>query len=255
MRYAKWQSLRWGGYQSMIKHLSVSSLNFFLAYPEAWYLKYIIGVKDAVKSDSLLFGSAVHEGVANIILNKPYINDVWEIVKNEGTQIDDVDVESTYAHIMRVLKTYEKDGPYFSPLIVEELKTVTLHHPFTGEPLDIPFVVKMDLITEDKMVVDHKTTKSEMKQQGWQYKNQGVAYWMAYKELFGEKPTYFVENQIIKLKRTPRFVQKFYTYDEFDEVVFFNQAKKALNRIRNEDWYTPPMMKSYFPNPFAHLCN
>lgn len=233
------------------KHLSATALNLFLAYPEAYYYKYVLQIKPTTKVENLVFGSAFHEGVAAIILDRDFVEPVWSYVRR---QKEAKDLEEIYRDVLRMLRLYKKKGPWFDPLQVEVKNSVYLQHPTTGEKLPIPFVYKMDLITTDGMIVDHKTTSAELKEQGWQYRNQGIAYWMCYKQEFGENPRYFVENQAIKQKRNPRFVQKFYSYGLEEEVWFFNLCKEALWKMKMEEWYGKPKFKTYFPNPYKLLC-
>jgi len=238
----------------MPKHLSVSSLNFFLTFPEAWYYRYIVGVKDFQTTPSMLTGIAVHEGVAAVLNGRKYEPVIKEAIRKEGESLEQEDQELAEQEATRLMEGYVEDGPYFEPLHIELAGEYEIRHPKTGEPLPLPFNYRMDLITTDNLLVDHKTTRYKMtKSQDWQYKNQGVAYWMLYEEMMGKEPDYFVENQIVKTK-TPQYHQRFFRYDEQNKIEFWELAREAIDKIEKEQWYGRPMRKTFYPNPLAHLC-
>jgi len=238
-----------------IKSLSATSLNLFLCYPDAFYYRYILKIKEGVKSDKLILGSLLHLGIEKIILGEDYVKSVWDLAKREGQDLSSEILEAVYDESLRLLKMYEVDGPYFEPKTVEQRVTAQIQHPISGEKLAVPWVAKIDLITTNDWVVDHKSTTSELKKLDAAYKNQAVAYWMVFKAIYGHAPEYFVLNQLIKQKRRPRCRQDFYTFTLDDEAVFFDLAKRVLHKISTEDYWGTPMMRTYYPHPYPQLHN
>lgn len=236
-----------------IKTLSASALNLFLTYPDAYYYRYILKVKEGSKSDKLILGSLLHSGIENILLGKDYVKSIEKSIEEECRDLSKEEKEAIQKETLRLLRMYKKDGPYFEPKTVEQLVKVKLKHPRTEEELPIPWVAKIDLITKDDWVVDHKSTSSELKKLDASYKNQAVAYWMVFKALYGRDPQYFVLNQLIKQKRNPRCRQDFYTFSIDEQAAFFNLVKTVIHKISTNDFWGEPMLKTYYPHPYPEL--
>lgn len=236
-----------------INTLSASALNLFLTYPDAYYYKYVLGIKEQTKSEKLILGTLIHRGIERILEGKEYVKDAWRQAKKEAFGLEAAELESVYDEVLRLLNMYEKDGPYFEPDTIEKLVKVKLIHPSSGKETTFPWVAKIDLITKNNWVVDHKTTSSEMKKLQSTYKNQAIGYWMTVKALTGKRPEYFVLNQIIKQKRKPRCRVDFYEFTEDEEAQFFDLVETVTHKILNEDFWGAPFLKTYYPHPYPEL--
>ena len=234
---------------------SVSKLQLFLQCPKAFYFIYQVGIK-VPKSPSLFYGQAIHEGIAAFYQQqdplvafeksllapsqeKP-LNFAWEKYLEEGKLL---------------METYKTQAPFFDPLVIEKFETVPLYHPVNREPLPLDFSLKIDLITKDGFIVDHKSTSSANPKIDEMQKLQAVAYTMAYQTLYGHKPEAFVFNFLIKRKRNPRIVPIFFHCTDDDEVWFFDIAHHVIDLASTDCRLIPPMVKSHYPCPVRNLCS
>ncbi len=239
-----------------MKKFSVSKLNLFLQCPRAFYFIHILNMKTP-KSDNLFFGSAIHDALEKFYHGKDPVVAVEDYIRKDPyhERMSTFDIEKNVQGGKAMMELYRTKGPYFEPIMVEERKTVDLLNPITKEALQIPFSFKLDLITNDGMIVDHKTTSGNGLKQDEFNRNQGLAYFLAYRALYGKRPAGFIQNSLVKQK-TPKIVPLVLQYSIDEEVWFWNLAKKVLDMIAKQEYLTSrPLFKSFYPCPVKELCD
>ena len=237
-----------------MKNFSVSQLNLFLQCPYAWYVQKILNIKTP-KSDNLFFGSAAHFGLEQFYHGKDPVVSIEGYLRGDPLheRPQGFDIEKNVAEGKAIMELYKTKGPYFEPTMIEERRTVDLLNPITQEALPVPFTFKFDLIS-DGFIVDHKTTKSNGEKQDDLNKNQGLAYFLAYRSLYGKRPAGFIQNSLVKQK-TPKIVPLILQYSIDEEVWFWNLAKKVLDMIAKQEYLTArPMVKTFYPCPCKDIC-
>ena len=195
--------------------ISISKISAYLDCPRKYWYIYEIGV-ETPKSEGFYFGSAIHSGLENYYSGK----DPMEAVKKAlfgkkvsiGEQVKEgIDLNKLLYEARRIFEIYPDKAPYFNPLLVEHYFRVPLVHPETKEKLSCLFSGKMDLVTNNAEIVDHKTAKSSPGNYFEAQNNrQANGYACAYWTMFGKLPAKFIFNNIIigNTKREPSFEQK-----------------------------------------------
>jgi hypothetical protein len=240
----------------MIQAFSVSQLNTFLQCPYAWYAIYILKIKTP-KPHNLFYGSAIHYGLEMFNKRKDPLEAIEWYIKTDPhhERPDSFDIEKNIQFGKSLMQLYQKSGPYFEPLMIEERKIVELVNPKTMESLPIPFTFRIDLLTKQHQIIDYKTTKGNGKKQDELNRHQGIGYFLAHRAMFdGQPPKEFIQVSLIKQKK-PRIVSLplFYSVDE--EIWFWNLARKVLDMIDRKEYMTArPMVKSYYPCPVKEIC-
>lgn len=241
-----------------IKSFSASKLSQFMTCPRAYYHIYHLGFK-LKKSDALYFGSAIHEGLAAFYTGGNLIKKfVAYVKKNHWQRPKGFNEEEHIKNGIRLLKMYEKDGTYLEPLDgwVEKLETAYLSNPANGDVLPIPFRLKIDLITKDGYLVDHKTSKSSTTKQNGQNRQQAIIYTMAYRSIFGKRPKGFIQNLIINQVRNPRVIATTFKYSEDDEAQVFDTITDVFEKIAQREYLRmQPMMRTFYKCPIGPLCD
>lgn len=228
-----------------------------MACPQAWHYLYELNFQ-LKKTDSLFFGSSIHEAIAAFYEGKLPLVILDEFMRKSSWQKPPTfDVEKNIDEATTLIELFLKKAPYFEPLPgwIEQRKSIYLSHPRTGESIPIPFTFKIDLITKDGYIVDHKTSKSASLKQTDQNRIQGIAYQMAYRTIFNKKPKGFIQNLIIRQKRNPRIIPQVFHYTQDDEIYVFDLLKYCLDKIEKREHLTMmPMMKTFYGCPIGVLC-
>lgn len=241
-----------------LQKLSISQVTQFMTCPRSWYYLYVHNMQ-LKKNDNLFFGSTIHEALAAFYTGQDPIKALEDYVrkpnkeKPKGITEDEIIADAT-----RLIELYKVKGPYLEPLPgwVEQKKVFCMEHPVTHEILNVPFTIKIDLITRDGYIVDHKTSSKVSKTQTAENRLQGIAYWMFYRKAFGKNPRGFVQNSIVKQKRNPRILQTVFRYTQDDEVYLFETVKNVVGIIERGEYLTcEPLMKTFYKCPIGPLCD
>jgi CRISPR/Cas system-associated exonuclease Cas4 (RecB family) len=241
--------------------LSVTRINTFLEDPRKYWYVYEMGIQTP-KSEGYYFGSAVHEGLDYYYSGKDPMQGVSNALFGKKTSIKEeakegVDPYKLYTQARKIFDVYKKDAPKYKALFIEHMFEVDLIHPVTKEQLPVVFVGKVDLITTDGFLVDHKTggglDNGYFDDANWiQSTGYAYAYWVK----FGQLPSGFIFNQIIKgtSKNPPRFEQKTLTPDLKDFGKFFDIAKDVLGKISRGETKDYPSDKHSRVCPCKDIC-
>jgi len=223
-------------------NLSVTKISTYLDCPRKYWYSYTLGVQSP-KSEGFYFGSAVHEGLESYYSGKDPIEAVRNSLFGKKDKVGEtakegVDPYKLYKEAKRIFSAYPKQAPYFKPVLVEHFFEVELIHPETKEKLPANFRGKMDLITNDSVIVDHKTSSSPPNN-FFEAKNtlQANGYSYAYLMMFGKLPDKFIFNQIIKgnTRREPSFESKILKPLLGDVCMFVDQCKYVLGAMLRKE--------------------
>jgi len=196
----------------MKKHLSISKLRAFLTCPLKYFFRYKQGI-EVRPTSSLTMGRCVHkaieeyyrkrmkDGKATDVDIKDMFDHAWEnLVWDTDFKKDEQPGELKDEGIRLVEKYAEEIAPNVRPKEIEksfELK-------FENVPFSLVGVV--DLITEDKIIVDHKCSKRSPSQADIDRDIQLSAYQLGYKSLYGEDPNGLRFDYVVRNKQ-PKTLQ------------------------------------------------
>ena len=222
--------------------LSITKINTYLSCPcKYWYL-YDVKV-ETPKSEGFFFGSAVHSGLEAYYTKKEPMEAVKYSLFGEKKSTreeakEGVDPYKLLTQARKIFDIYPKLAPNFKPLLVEHWFDVELVHPETKEKLPAKFVGKIDLITADWEIVDHKTAS---RSSGDFFKKsnefQATGYTYAFLKIFKKMPKSFIFNTIIKgnSKRVPA-IEKNTLHPTMEDISnFFDTCKSVLNAILEKE--------------------
>jgi len=218
--------------------LSVTKISTYLDCPRKFWYRYELHLKTP-KSGGFYFGSAVHQGLENYYLGKDPIQGVTDALFGKKDSIGEevkegVNLVKLEKEARRIFEIYSDQAPHFDPLLVEHFFEVQLIHPLTQDPLLATFRGKIDLVTKDYIIVDHKTS-SGSSNSFWAKKNSFQAHGYAYAclQMFGKLPDTAVFNNIIKgnTRREPMFEPNPMRITMDGVCSFFDKCKIVLDSI------------------------
>jgi len=228
----------------MIDHISPSQLGTWRRCPKQWEYRYIEGIKSP-PSGSLVLGGAYHKALeasfrhkleheedAPIELAHDTFSQEWEKVvtgrvmedQHREVEVESIEWEGKDPGVIKdmghgMVGAYMLGtAPSVWPLEVEKWVDVVI--------ADIPFRMRVDLITQDLIIVDHKTAGRKKSQADMDRELQPAAYMLGLRTLVPfefhvalkyKNPTV----QIVRVAKSPR-----------DLVWFVEMAKttfKAMN--------------------------
>ena len=227
--------------------ISVTKINTFTDCPRKYWYSYEQFI-ETPKSVGFYFGSAIHSGLENYYTGLDPMDGVREALFGEKKSVKEfakegIDLLKLEAEAQRIFDLYKDKAPHFEPILIEHFFEVPLTHPETKETLPATLTGKIDLITGEGVLIDHKTAsgsdtgffkaKNTIQANGYAY-----AYW----QKFGKLPQYFMFNTIIKgnSRREPRFEQKIMRPTIGDLCYFFDVCKEivgSLVRRETRDYY------------------
>ena len=241
--------------------LSVSRINCFLEDPRKYWYIYEMGIQTP-KSEGFYFGSAVHAGLEQYYLKKDPMQGVAQALFGKKDSLkeqpnDKIDLHKLYTQSRKIFDIYPKQAPKYNPLFVEKWFEIDLIHPLTKEQLPVKFAGKMDLITVEGDVIDHKTAGG--KSNGYFDDSnfiQATGYAYAYLTMFGKLPRRFVFNQIIKgnSKREPSFEEKVFSPTIEDICKFIDTCKDVAIKISKGETKDFPSEKHKRVCPCKDIC-
>lgn len=241
--------------------LSITRINTFLEDPRKYWYIYEMGIQTP-KSEGFYFGSAIHEGLDYFYSGKDPMQGVGKALFGKKTSIGEeakegVDPYKLYTEARKIFDIYKAKAPKFKPLLVEHMFEVDLIHPITKEQLPAIFTGKIDLITVEGDLVDHKTGggfgSTYYDDSNWL---QATGYAYAYWKAFDKFPRSFIFNQIAKgnSKNPPRFEQKVLKPDLKDIGKFIDICKDVLGKISRGETKDYPSAKHSRVCPCKDVC-
>ncbi|MFO7742773.1 MAG: PD-(D/E)XK nuclease family protein, partial [Anaerolineae bacterium] len=154
----------------MIDHLSYSSINTYLLCPRAWRYRYLDKV-DVPTSPALIFGSAFHEAVEQYLTMRhsgdelpvaELFDATWETQLEQNDDVDwgDDSEESLLETATRMLTddSIVAQIDALRPLIIDNAPVIEKYVTITVPGVPIPIVGYIDIITDDGIPGDLKTS-------------------------------------------------------------------------------------------------
>jgi CRISPR/Cas system-associated exonuclease Cas4 (RecB family) len=231
--------------------ISTSKLNTFSECPRKYWYSYELLIPTP-KSEAFWFGGAVHSGLESYYKGLDAFQGFKDALRSktgeqpaEGVNLDKLEVEGK-----RIFELYSKQVLYFQPVLIEHRFTVDLANPETGETLPAVLTGKIDLVTVDGYIIDHKTASRELSSDYQTNNLQVNGYAYAYWKTFGKMPKGVIFNQIIKgnSRREPAIKATNPIKPTVGDLCFFFQeCKSAIDSIVRKETRD-------YPNPSFFSC-
>jgi len=233
----------------MIDHLSASQINLYLQCPLKYRFQYVDQIPKPFKPSGLVFGSVIHSalewfhkerlkgnGVSLEKLFKIFETD-WYCQKVETI----IRFKESGTETKLLVMGKELLGIYFrSPLNkikgAEVPFLVPLLNPDNGKELEVPIEGIIDLIEEDDVVVEFKTSSATMDPQSLSDHLQLTVYSYAYKHLFGKEARLLRIINLVK-SRTPKMAILETSRGKKDYERLFNLTTEVLRGIKSGHFY------------------
>jgi len=220
--------------ESEPRHFSYSSMRVYENCPHKYRLSYIRGYWINKESTALRFGSAIHKALeamykgqdAKLALKKS----IYEKPENVLWKKSNPDREYNLA--VKMLEMYDKKKLHLIPRDVEKMFNIEVINPETNEKLPWTLKGKMDIVTKDGWICDHKTSSGSLTQTWADNEFQATAYSFAYKNLYKETEKGIIYNVLIKRVKEPRLEAIVTRRDLSDKIYFFEVAKDFIGKVR-----------------------
>lgn len=225
-----------------MKKLSVTKISTYQDCPRKFWYTYIMRIMTP-KNEGFTFGTAVHAGLENYYRGKDPMQGVAQSLFGKKDNIGEESQEGVDKHKLhkeagKMLDCYKVKAPHFEPVLVEYFFKIPLIHPETKEVLPCKFTGKMDLVTVDGKIVDHKTA-SRTNFGLFERRNQLQAsgYGFAYLYKFGKLPKCFMYNFLVRgnTRREPSFDTKIMKITIGDLCYFFDTCKMVYGAIIRQE--------------------
>jgi len=139
-------------FQKVRDHISYSSVNKYLGCPKRWHYDYVIAPEKPKKSLALELGTRYHNAVEKLYTTGEY-EEGLKILKefaSESGRFAQKDIKA----VTECFKNY-----YLSvyPLYQSRVQSVELTGKVDVSGIKVPLEYRMDLVTTDGTIIDHKT--------------------------------------------------------------------------------------------------
>lgn len=178
----------------MNKHLSVTQLKMYLRCPLQYKFRYIDGLKIPPVS-ALTLGKSIHSALEinysqkiktkeDLSVNqvKDLFSDLWEADVKETLFEEDERPGQVKDEGIGLITTYHKQvSPTIQPKVVEKEFELSFKN------VDYTLKGKLDLVDNQDIIIDHKTTKRSMQEENINTDLQLTCYSLAYRHALGLK--------------------------------------------------------------------
>ena len=228
---------------AVVTHLSASQLTLYLQCSLKYRFHYVDQIEPKFKSSGLAFGGTIHSTLEWLhrqrIEGKPIaIEDLLRIFHADWFAQNMAAIRfSNHDDRESLLKTgegllalYLRELPQTLPKFVEYPFEIPLVHPKTHEVLDLEVKGVIDLIEEDGMIVDHKTSAKTMDSASINRSLQFTIYSYAYRYLFESPEKGIRIDNLIKTKQ-PKIERTYTERSQKDYIRLFHLAGAVLHGI------------------------
>ena len=252
--------------KSKVKYISASQIDMFLSCPLAYKYIYVDNAKRMPANAYMEYGSAIHEALAFNFKQKIKsrkdlpIKDVRHVFTNYF--VKKVQELPTYTEewLLRTLtlqgeemisQYMEQLAPKYQPILVEEKFEISL------KTYPITIMGYIDLITEDGIIIDHKTAWTTTRQK-WTQKfvddhRQLTMYDLAFRKIYNKPPKALRIDVLKRLKGWPRFAS-LDSHRSDTEILALVQLMARINEILEKDiWF--PNLNSCSKCDFKKSCS
>lgn len=234
-------------------HISPSQINMFLDCSAKYMFRYIYGIRPPTRS-FFIRGRAVHKGIEHNYKSKIETHEdlpLDEVQEVASEEFDSMVAEAVWEDgenpgeikdkTMELVGLYHQEvAPKIQPILIE--KFVEIEVPETN------FTLRgyIDLVDTGGYIRDTKTKNSTPPQKTADSSLQLTAYAMAYRQLTGKTEKGVVLDNLISLKKGPKYVPLESQRMELDIRRFINISKSVIRCIQSG---------AYCPNPNSMMCS
>lgn len=211
-----------------LDHLSYSSISLFLNCPESWRRKYI-EKEPTISSPALVFGSAFHNTIERAIESRfegpPYpLSELWPDAWADAMgRNDDIDwgadtPEHHYNEGLRILETKDVQtlANSLTPLEDDDGLYMERRIELNVPGVPVPIIGYIDIVTDDCIPGDFKTSKYQWRQEKAQDELQTLFYLAALNQAGFDVPGLRFRHYIITKAKNPKVqvLEHAHTWDE-----------------------------------------
>lgn len=133
-------------------HVSYSAISKYLRCPRQWYYDYVVAPQEKKEVFVLLLGTAYHDALENLYLTGKYQEgiDIILALKEKSSGFE-------HTHIDKTVTCYKNYYRSIYPKYQTRVQKVELKDNVDIAGVKIPLEYRMDLVTTDGVIVDHKT--------------------------------------------------------------------------------------------------
>ncbi len=245
-----------------LKTVSNSSLSCYAECPLKFYYLYVRKIQPQTKAIALAVGGSTHKVLAEqytlLKTDKVLtIEDARQIFKQalEKEPIDykDSTLEATVLGCDQMLNTIVTHPLPVKPKKVENFFETDFVNPLTREKLKPRLKGIIDLIAEEDIIVEHKTSTAKYKDTNITDSFQHVGYYISYVQMYKKKPSKILYHVIYKNSKA---VPEIFDVKIFDKDIscYFEWAKNIIESIKEDDWEPNPTYKCRWCD-YSDLCS
>jgi hypothetical protein len=247
------------------EHVSVSELREFLACPLRWWYKYRLGMWTNRTTPYFALGTSVHSGLQMWYSHGKKNGDLtWafrayrETWVEESAKVDwgaekERDILSEGFAGEEMLRHGILEGDDWTAKHVEHTMMSEISHSRLGK-LPIKLKTKVDMITDDLRVIEHKTSDRRWEKEREHRDIQATAYVSAVRQNFDHDPS-VVFNILSKSAKGPNVDRRITTRTQDDIDSIYIGARAFLDAIEKGAIYPNPTAFAHATCEFKALCN
>lgn len=236
----------------MSKHISISQINLYALCSLKYRFSYVDTIEKLFKPAGLAFGSSFHAALEWLNRKRMETGSVsadevikifkadWYAQNFETIKFKAKDSQESLAELgQAMILKYLENLPPKRPVEIEMEFEIPLVNFTTGEVLDLILKGVIDLIEEDGVIVDHKTSARVLDETTVNDSLQLTAYSYAYRYLYQKPEKGLRIDNIVKTKNPQ--VKRFHTSrTEQDHIRLFHIAQAVLTGIESQVFFPCP---------------
>ena len=243
----------------MIEHLSYSSISSYLLCSRNWKHHYIDKLPEAT-TPALMFGSAIHDTVEELVTNNTLEQEAADPVKTftksfagKIAEAESIDWQDTSEGDQLKLATKILN----TPEIINELNAIRAKVNSDGQPMierkvelsvpgvDVPIIGYIDIILDDGTPADFKTASRAWSQSQADNSMQSLFYLAALNQA-GEDVNWKFKHLVVTKTLSPKFQSLEHSHAPKEIFFLFDLIQSVWSGIQNE---------VFVPNPDAWKCS
>jgi CRISPR/Cas system-associated exonuclease Cas4 (RecB family) len=249
------------------EHVSVSELREFMSCPLRWWYKYRLGLWTDKTTPFFALGTSVHAGLQmwyEPINGAKKLGDLGRAYEHYATtyaiesqkvdwmaekDADPIGQQSMGKEMLRAALTIGDDWKAHA---VERTMFAEIKHSRLGK-LPIKLKAQVDMLTEDKDVVEHKTASRKWEQGREHGDIQATAYVLAVRENFGHDPlvTFNIISKSVKEPNVDRRETR-RGQDELDKLYI---SVRAFMEAQEKGVYPNPTSYAHATCEYRRICD
>lgn len=133
-------------------HISYSSISKYLRCPRQWYYDYVVAPEKKEENLSLTLGTVYHTALERLYSERDYeagLAAFNEISANHGRR--------AHREVEGIMECYKQYYLSVYPKYASRVESVELKGTVAIPGVEVPLEYRMDLVTTDGIIIDHKT--------------------------------------------------------------------------------------------------